>query len=935
MSASLSDTAFNFRLAQFVRQVSLQRSPSDLAGVVQLHACELLGCLEAELVCFDAEHAVLWRLDGSEDIAVDVGVLGAVARSHQGRRVLDTSVEPDFARASDRPETAQPESLIVEPVMDASGVLQAVLLVARPRSQPFTVLDQARLATVASSVGVFIQTLSAEQEYAQEHESLVVGAQDQLFNQEALGAHRLGIKAGPVIEVPNDGWWDLIRSAVHHLWSPRQETRLRFVQQLEAADCGVACLAMVLDHLGSELSVPEIRKRMNFGPSGVTLTAMLEFASRFGLLGRAIRVQSHQLDLLTTGMMLHWEFNHLVVFERTVPEGIILLDPRLGRRVVSTSEFTTSFTGVALEFFPDVNFAPGRQRGHPTFQYVMQLFQHPNLLRKALVSSLLVQAFGLALPLLTAVVIDRVLPQADLGLLGLVALGAVFGALCGAFADIARSYALVQLRAKFDQAATFKFVDHLLALPYTFFQQRSPGDLMLRVYANSSIREILSSTLLSAVLDGGMVIIYAMILLYLAPPLAIVAFVIGSLQVGLVFGTRRALSELMAAEWSSRSKANSKLVQVLHGIQTLKGAGAEAEGFRFWAGDFAEELNSVNKRQVYKARLDAVTHFFQGVSPIVMLCIGAFLVLQGTIPLGGMLAAATLSAAFLRPITELVKNSIAMLEVRVHVERIHDVVSTQPESTSGEVQSALPVGELELQTVSFTYPGQETPVLNGISLKVRPRKSVALVGETGCGKSTLIHLILGFYPCEAGSIRFDGLDSTSLNTKALRRRIGYVSQSPYLFEGSIRENIALSHPEASLAEIIEAARVACIHDDIMAMDSGYDTRLIANGDSVSGGQRQRIALARALLGKPKLLILDEATSAMDTVTEARLTRNLDQLNCTRVVVAHRLSTIRRADEICVIAEGKIIEFGTHAYLKAKGGAYARLVGAQVLEGTLA
>jgi ABC-type multidrug transport system fused ATPase/permease subunit len=237
--------------------------------------------------------------------------------------------------------------------------------------------------------------------------------------------------------------------------------------------------------------------------------------------------------------------------------------------------------------------------------------------------------------------------------------------------------------------------------------------------------------------------------------------------------------------------------------------------------------------------------------------------------------------------------------------------------------------------VSFTYPGQETPVLNGISLKVRPRKSVALVGETGCGKSTLIHLILGFYPCEAGSIRFDGLDSTSLNTKALRRRIGYVSQSPYLFEGSIRENIALSHPEASLAEIIEAARVACIHDDIMAMDLGYDTRLIANGDSVSGGQRQRIALARALLGKPKLLILDEATSAMDTVTEARLTRNLDQLNCTRVVVAHRLSTIRRADEICVIAEGKIIEFGTHAYLKAKGGAYARLVGAQVLEGTLA
>ncbi|MEI8326979.1 MAG: peptidase domain-containing ABC transporter, partial [Betaproteobacteria bacterium] len=708
----------------------------------------------------------------------------------------------------------------------AYGVLQAILLAARPRTHPFTALEQARLATIASSVAVFIQTMNAEHEHAQEHEALVAGPHDQLFNQEALEAHRAGVKAGPMVEVPNDGWWALFSGTVRQLLARRSAKRLQFIQQLEASDCGAACLAMVLEHLGSELPVSDIRKMLNAGPSGVSLSALLELASQFGLLGRALRVQPHQFNLLASGMVLHWEFNHLVVFESMSPDGFVLLDPAVGRRVVSVKEFSARFTGVALELFPNTDFTPVRKRGHPTLQYVTQIFQHPQLLRRALGASLLVQVFGMALPLLTAVVIDRVLPQANLGLLGLVALGAVCAALFGSFADLARSYALVRLRAQFDQAATFKFVDHLLSLPYTFFQQRSPGDLMLRVYANSSIREILSSTVLSAALDGGMAILYAVVLLYLAPPLAAIAFVIGLLQVALVLATRRSLSELMAAEWSSRSRANSKLVQVLHGIQTLKGAGAEAEGFRFWAGDFADELNSVNRRQIYKARLDAVTHFFQNGSPAIMLCIGALLVVQGSIPLGGMLAAATLSAAFLRPLMELVRNSISLLEVRVHVERIHDVVSAQPESTDGAVRSALTSGEVEVQGVKFTYPGQDVPVCENISFKVRAGQSIALVGETGCGKSTLIHLILGFYPCDAGCIRFDGQDSTDLNIKALRRQIGYVPQNPYLFEGSIRDNIALSHPEASLAEIIEAARVACIHDEIMVMDNGYDTRLI-------------------------------------------------------------------------------------------------------------
>jgi ATP-binding cassette subfamily B protein len=931
MPVALSDEEFKYRLAQCVRQVSMQRSSIDVVGVVERHACELLNAKNAELVFFDDENNQLWRLTGTEEFSADLGILGSVARSRQGRRVLDTNNEPDYVISLDRPVSKEAESLLVEPVIDAFGVLQAVLVVARSRVQPFLPLDHSRLTALACSIAVFIQVLNSEQVFAAEQEALIIGPHDQLFNQEALERHRVGFKPGPMVEVPNNSWRTSIIRGFRQLFLFKRAKRLRFIQQLDASDCGAACLAMVLDCLGSKLSVSEIRKVLNAGPSGVSLANLLEIASRFDLLGRAVRVQPHQFSLLNTGMILHWEFNHLVVYEGRTPMGLVVLDPAVGRRTISENEFGVLFTGLALEFFPNAGFIPAKRRADPTLQYVLQIFHHPNLLRQALVASLLVQVFGMALPLLTAVVIDRVLPHANIGLLGLVLLGAVSAAVFGSLASFLRSHALVCLRAQFDQAATFKFVDHLLSLPYTFFQQRSPGDLMLRVYANSSIREILSSTVLSAALDGGLALIYAIVLFWLAPPLASVALGFGVFQVALVLKTRRSLSELMAAEWSARSRANSKLVQVLHGIQALKGAGAEAEGFRFWAGDFANELNSVNKRLIYNARLDAATHFFQNGAPAILLCIGALLVMKGSIPLGGMLAAATLSTAFLRPLMELVKNSISLLEVRVHVERIHDVVNAQPEKADAGEHPILPFGELDLQDIVFTYPGQDEPVINKISIKAQSGQSIALVGETGCGKSTLVHLILGFYPCDSGTIKFDNQDISNLNLKSLRRQIGYVPQSSYVFEGSVRDNISLSHPEASLAEIIDAARVACIHDEIMAMDNGYDTRLIANGDSVSGGQRQRIALARALLCKPKILIMDEATSALDGLTEAKLTKNLNGLACTRIVVAHRLSTIQLADVIYVISRGRVVEYGNHKNLMTCKSVYSQLVSAQLAE----
>jgi ABC-type bacteriocin/lantibiotic exporter with double-glycine peptidase domain len=420
----------------------------------------------------------------------------------------------------------------------------------------------------------------------------------------------------------------------------------------------------------------------------------------------------------------------------------------------------------------------------------------------------------------------------------------------------------------------------------------------------------------------------------MAPLMGGVVVGLGVLESMVFYIARRSYRELMSRSLEAQARQQSHLVEMIAGMETLKAAAAESRSVERWSNLYVDELNVSLDRGRLAARVDAFGGALTSASPLVVLIIGAVLVINGAISLGEMLAINALAVGLLSPLSTMVNSALQLQMLGSYMDRIDDVLKTDPEQTGTDVARAPKLtGRITLQNVSFRY-GDNTPfVVRDVSVDVRPGMTVALVGRSGSGKSTLAKMLAGLYRPTEGRILYDGNDLLRLELKSLRRQIGTVFQSPALFAGSIRGAISLSVPNAPYERIVDAARLAVMHEDILAMPMGYDTLLADGGMSLSGGQRQRVALARALVHQPAILILDEATSALDSETERRVIENLEQLRCTRIVLAHRLSTVVNSDLILVMDAGEIVESGTHKELLARGQHYSRLVSAQLVQPT--
>jgi ABC-type bacteriocin/lantibiotic exporter with double-glycine peptidase domain len=449
---------------------------------------------------------------------------------------------------------------------------------------------------------------------------------------------------------------------------------------------------------------------------------------------------------------------------------------------------------------------------------------------------------------------------------------------------------------------------------------------MMRLQSNTAVREILTTGALSAILDGSLASLYLILLVVLSPPLAALVLGVGLLQVAVLLLSWGRNQRLMSESLQVESKAQSYTYQLLAGIETLKAAGAEQRAAEHWEGLYVNQVNVALARGRLAATVSSVMGTLQMGSPLVVLVYGTYQVLQGQLSLGAMLAAAALATGFLEPLAALVATGLQVQLTRSYMERINDVLDTPREQEGETVAPARHLaGHVRAEALSFAYGSLAPPVVRDVSLEVMPGQRLGIAGRSGSGKSTLAHLLLGFYSPSSGRILFDGTELTELEVHSLRRQLGIVTQRPYLFGSSIRENIALADPDIPLEAVVEAATLACIHDDIVAMPMGYNTLLLDGGASLSGGQQQRMALARAVVHRPAILLLDEATSDLDTITERSVLENLDSLGCTTIVIAHRMSTIRDADLILVMEQGEVVERGTHDELIALSGAYRQLV----------
>ena len=721
--------------------------------------------------------------------------------------------------------------------------------------------------------------------------------------------------------------------------SKRRKKRWRRVpelRQMSTVECGACCLAMILNYYGRRISVSQVQEFCGVGRDGLSALAIAKAARQYGLRVRAVSVKKHDPRFIALPAIIHWEFNHFMVVERWSSRHVDVVDPAVGRRRLSLEEFEEGFTGILLMLEPGAQFERrASARALSLWAYLRSLPHMYGVVAQVIGTSLLLQILGLGMPLLTAIIVDQIIPAKASNLLIVLGLGMLFLIVMQGVMKLLRTSLLIYLQTRIDAQMMLNFFEHLLSLPYRFFQMRFNGDLLARVDSNTAIRDLLTSQMVSTLLDGCTVIVYLIALLVESRLIAGITVAIGAFQVALLLATAPAIRRLTMRDLAAQGKTEGYLNEVLAGIATVKAAGAEQRALSRWTNLFFDEMNISIRRNYLLAVVGIAFEILQLLSPLLLLWIGAAQVINATMSLGTMLALNTLAVSFLGPLSSLATSGQKIQIARAHFDRLADVLESKPEQDLQQVMTPPRLrGRIDLRNVSFQYDPHSAPVLSEISLHIRPGQKVALVGKTGSGKSTLGKLLIGLITPTRGDILFDSIPLQQLNYQEVRRQFGVVLQEAFIFSGSVRDNIAFNNPEIDRDQIVKAAKAAAIHDDIEKMPMGYETLLSEGGSAFSGGQRQRLALARALANHPALLLLDEATSALDVTTERAVEQNMHGLSCTQIVIAHRLSTIRNADLILVLDQGRIVEQGTHRQLLRQRGFYAQLIKIQVENGEI-
>ena len=715
--------------------------------------------------------------------------------------------------------------------------------------------------------------------------------------------------------------------------SPRKYRRVRTptLLQLEAVECGAAALGIILGYHGRIVPLPQLRQDCGVSRDGSTAGNIVLAAQSYGLKAKGFKKSLQKLPDMPLPNIVFWHFNHFLVVEGYSPERVYLNDPATGRRSVTWQEFDEGYTGIVLVFEPGERFERG---GHKPSLYPA-LWQRlrsslPALLYAVMAGFLLVVP-GLALPVFSQVFVDQVLVEGRQDWLSPLLLGMALTLVLQGLLKFLQLRYLRLLRLKLAVGMSSRFLWHLLHLPISFYAQRFAGEIANRQPLNDKIAEVLSGKLATTVIDGAMIIFYAGIMFAYDWPLTVI-------------GIGFAIAKVSALQWVAQQRvdANFQLVQyrgkvagvaiaALQSIETLKSAALESDLFTRWAGYYAKYLNAHQELEISNQLISVLPVLLTSITTLLILILGGWRVMEGNLSIGMLIAFQSLMISFQEPVNRLVNFGSSLQELESDLNLLDDVLqnSIQVQSPTALAASDWETdglqGYLEFRNVTFGYSRVSPPLIENLSFCLRPGERVAFIGGSGSGKSTIAKLASGLYKPWSGEILYDGKPANAIPAAVLTQGLGMVEQEIFLFAGSVRENLTLWDDTVPDADLKGACQDAAIEDVVLALPGGYSGPLLEGATNLSGGQRQRLEIARTLVNNPAILILDEATAALDAETEQTIDRNLRRRGCTCLIVAHRLSTIRDCDQIIVLNAGKVVQSGTHAQLWCSGGLYSQLL----------
>lgn len=696
-----------------------------------------------------------------------------------------------------------------------------------------------------------------------------------------------------------------------------------YVEQLQQTECGLCSVAMILRYFKSYESMSEIRQYLEVGRDGMKLSAMAKYLNSRNIDTKIYRASARAISRLSLPAILFWNNEHFVVVEKVTPEYAIIVDPACGRYKVEAEVFENLFSNIVLTCIPNKNFVPKKERVNVWKNVSSAISERKSLFMKVVFISLIIYGAQLGIPIIIQNLIDSITYTTSTFPTKYIFISLIC-VLLFAVLSFCQGKELINLQIQLDKHLTKGTFSKLLRLPYKYFESRSNGDLLFRLSSLSAIRTLLSDQVIRGILQ---VVSIVFVLLYIfAKSKTTFTLVLGILA---ILGTfiiimRKCIVEANQREIIEDSKVHSIKVEIIYAMLGIKISGIEDEIYNAWKTNYKKAQDAYRHKNVLVNIYNTAITMMKMAGPFVILWSGVLECLNERISIGGVLALYSLADTLFSTSVSVFNMWNDFVTAQAYLERIKDIMDEEEEITPAESKHIEVQGNIYLKDVSFAYTKHSDPVLKDINLEIKKGEKIAVVGASGSGKSTFTKLLLGLYEPTEGSIYFDGVNSRNLDKKSLRKQIGIVPQDMSLFNKTIFENIAMNNPNITIDQVAQAAKLAGISEEIEAMPMKYHTFLSDMGLNLSGGQRQRIVLSRALVNCPCILILDEATSSLDSVNERKVMNYLKQNGGTIVTIAHRLSTIFDADKILVLDKGRIVQQGTHQELLRQPGIYRQL-----------